>query len=406
LTLIECMSLIPIENIAATLALKPQKLVFLGEQTHLLRTVPRYQAFLSRRGLATQIVTCPVCLEDMGQITQVLKTIISENAECVIDVTGGRSPVMMAVGAVIAGLKPDQKVRVQKIDLRTGAVLDYFSNDRLMTNAAPSLSVEELISLHGGSIHPQSTQLPHCYTPQRIEPLWNMVCQDPRVWNKTIAALNELERRCESKTDIYLELDQIAGSISDFAEKETMVRALLERLHQCGVICDRSNFYALDYSYIDPFLHECAKKAGNMLEIKTLLEARALQQENSPYFCDCQMSVTIDWDGVVHSPAARMPDTRNEVDVIVTRGMIPLFISCKNGTIGEEELYKLGTVASRFGSPYARKMLIATDLEQKSPQANRAFIQRAKDMRVYLVPEAALLSREGWAQALQEAFEV
>ena len=117
------------------------------------------------------------------------------------------------------------------------------------------------------------------------------------------------------------------------------------------------------------------------------------------------MGVGIDWDGVVHDPVRRVAETRNEIDVVLMHGTTPLFISCKNGNIGEEELYKLNTVARRFGGPYAKKMLIATDLDRKSPTANRAFIQRAWDMDIFLVTDAAELSGEEWKQIFRQAMQ-
>ena len=83
--------------------------------------------------------------------------------------------------------------------------------------------------------------------------------------------------------------------------------------------------------------------------------------------------------------------------------MTPLFISCKNGDIGEEELYKLNTVAERFGSRFARKMLIATDLERKGPMSMKAYIQRAKDMGIYLVTDAGELTDRQWQQIFLDA---
>ena len=147
------------------------------------------------------------------------------------------------------------------------------------------------------------------------------------------------------------------------------------------------------------------QKAGNALEVKVLLEARALLKNGKPFFSDCQTGVNIDWDGIVYDPMDRMPETRNEIDVVLMSGLTPLFISCKNGNIGDEELYKLHTVAQRFGGPHARKMLIATDLDRKSHAANRSFSQRAWDMDIFLVTDAAELSKEEWRQVFLQAMQ-
>jgi hypothetical protein len=217
--------------------------------------------------------------------------------------------------------------------------------------------------------------------------------------------LGEFESRSDSKTQVFLPLQHLRHSISNFETKENIVRQLLGKLHQKGIIDDQSSHYALEYTYNSPMLRYCTLKAGNVLEVKTLLEGRAVTENDTPYFHDCQMSVSIDWDGVVHDPMDRTPETRNEIDVVLMHGTTPLFISCKNGNIGEEELYKLHTVADRFGGPYAKKMLIATDLDQKSPSANRAFIQRAWDMDIVLVTDAAELSREEWRQIFPKAMQ-
>lgn len=116
------------------------------------------------------------------------------------------------------------------------------------------------------------------------------------------------------------------------------------------------------------------------------------------------MSVSIDWDGVISSKDKHKPETRNEIDVVLMHGMTPLFISCKNGNIGEE-LYKLHTVAERFGGPYAKKMLIATDLDQTSSSTREALRRRAWDMDILLVTDAGSYSHKEWAECLLRAMD-
>ena len=73
---------------------------------------------------------------------------------------------------------------------------------------------------------------------------------------------------------------------------------------------------------------------------------------------DCMVGVHLDWDGVIYNHSLK--DTLNEIDVLSLRGVIPTFISCKNGKVTAEELYKLNTVAHRFGGQYSKKVLVAT----------------------------------------------
>lgn len=88
---------------------------------------------------------------------------------------------------------------------------------------------------------------------------------------------------------------------------------------------------------------------------------------------DCLTSVTIDWDGDddissnvkylydADDPSSTI-DTTNEIDVLANFGLVPYFISCKNGKFTSEELYKLNSVGEQFGKGYSVKIIVATIL--------------------------------------------
>ena len=93
-------------------------------------------------------------------------------------------------------------------------------------------------------------------------------------------------------------------------------------------------------------------------------------------------------------------DTANEVDVVLMRGIVPVFISCKNGEIKDDELYKFDAVATRFGGTYAKKVLIATYLNKK-PASMKDFRQRAKDMKIKFIDGVHTLSDEKFEQIIK-----
>ena len=399
MTLIECFTGSHIDNIAACLRLHPDEMVMVGDVEEMRIPVKRYRQLLKQRGQNTKIRLCDVSRKNLAQTREVLEKLIRKQSDCVIDLTGGDEPVIMAVGAVLAELDcKKQSIRVEKLDHTTGYVIDCINGNRRIPYQATYLTVQELIMLHGGKLLGKSYQPPVDATYRDLAGLWSIVCEDPKEWNRAIMLLNEFESRSDSKMQVFLPLEYLRSSISEFDQKETVVRDLLQKLKNYGVIDDQSSPQALEYTYRSTMLRHCTQKAGNVLEVKTLLEGRAVRENGAPLFCDCQMGVSIDWDGVEHDPAEKKPETRNEIDVVLMHDLTPLFVSCKNGHIGEEELYKLHTVAERFGGPYARKMLIATDLDRKSSAADRAFVQRAWDMDIFLVTEAAKLSPEEWKQ--------
>ena len=68
---------------------------------------------------------------------------------------------------------------------------------------------------------------------------------------------------------------------------------------------------------------------------------------------------------------------------MMMHGMVPVFVSCKNGGTDADELYKLQSVAARFGGKYAKKVLIATSLDD-SDKSNY-IRQRAENMEIRLI---------------------
>jgi hypothetical protein len=228
--------------------------------------------------------------------------------------------------------------------------------------------------------------------------------RNAKEWNQYLSALELFESRAHSKNQVFLYLPDIQDSIPEFEEKKQLVLELLKMFEEEGIIRNQSRGDILEYNYTNSLYRYCTMRVGNILEVKTLQETRAVQDKGRPYFGDCRMSVDIDWDGKWHKPEEKTPDTHNEIDVMVMHGMTPLFISCKNGNVAEE-LYKLNTVAERFGGPYARKMLIVADLERKGKAASRALELRARDMGIYLVTDAADLTAEEWPEIFKEAIK-
>ncbi len=407
MTLIECFHREPVENIIACLRLEPEEVIFLGDEEIMANSIARYREFLKDRKLSTRVLTENVALDNIPDIVRVLSGVLETRDNCVIDITGGEETVLLAVGSVYADLSEEKRnhVNIQKFPIASAAALDCDADGVVFPGKRVSLSVEELIFLHGGKTHPRTEQ-PHPHaTPAEIAHLWHLMRHDAKHWNKALTVLGEFESRSYLASPVFLPLAPLSGVISEFNEKLALLREFLGTLAEHGLIANSSTESTLHYSYKSPLIAYCMKKAGNILEVKTLLEARQLQVEGKTYFDDCLMSVTIDWDSPEEDSPKKLAETRNEVDLVAVKGMIPLFVSCKNGNIGDDELYKLHTVAQQFGSRNARKLLIATDLSAMPRASRNALEQRAKDMHITLVPNAAKLTSRQWRELFKAALD-
>ncbi len=407
MTLIECFSDMPVDNISACLNLEPEKLIFLGDKKEMKKTVHRYEALLQQRGMATTVELWEADTGEMGSLIPSLRKLLLKEEHCVIDLTGGDEPVIMAIGAALNGLDKWQRrqVSVQKYDPKLGRWKDCDGDGWVIPGQQVQFTVNEMIALHGGIVASHGfVPQPH-HKPADLQKLWNYICQDRKRWNEAISLLVNFESRADSRTQVFLYLPAIAESVRNFEEKLPKMRAVVAKLDELGVVQDESGENCLQYTYADPLMRHCTYKEGNLLEALTLMHAREMTEEGQPFFHDLLPGAFIDWDGIPHNEENDWtPEVENEVDMIAVRNGVPLFVSCKNGDVKEDELYKLSTVTQRFGGPYARKMLIATDIGKKDVGLE-AFRLRAKELGIYLVAHAAKMTAEQWQKAFREAME-
>lgn len=404
MTLVECFDNNPINNIVGCLRFRPERVIFIGTENNIKKPAKIFQKILDERGIFTEIIIQNVNLNNPTEITQVLSDIVKNEFFCTIDVNGGNARVLMAVGALWNSLSESQQKRVtiQGYNQFTEKDIDLDGDGRLINGERISLTASELIALHGGIIYPRIDQQYDAYTVDSLKPFFKIMAHPTIDWNKAISYLNEFESCSISDTEIYVNLESVSDQIYNFDNKLNTLYNLLLMLENNAIIRNRSFGSILRYDYLDTFGHYCTRKAGNVLELKTLFEARiAKTDDGENLFDDYCMGVNIDWDGIIHNSAEHLKETRNEIDVLTIRGVTPLFISCKNGEFDDNELYKLNTVAQRFGGKKARKALVANGNE-----ITDSLRRRAKDMSIYLIENAAGLTHEEWKKEFEEAMKM
>ncbi|MBQ8803378.1 MAG: DUF1887 family protein [Tyzzerella sp.] len=405
MTIIESFEKAPIENMISVLTSKARKVIFLGELSQMKNAVEVYEKFLKEKGIETEIVLRGIQKNNLPNILGTLTEIVETEEDCILDATGGEDLVLLAFGIIYERYKGKKALKMQRFNINTGRIIDCDCDDEVTFEGSFSLDVKELISLYGGIVVPEQPQPMMQNAMEEVDKLWELARTNSAGWNTSISFLKEFERKGRTQSSL-LEMDldfrKAKEMIKDYDAKYKVVTKLLEEFKKEGFVRDlRINRDLISYRYKNAFAKRCLTKAGDALEMKAYCEALHLAHNGKQYFNDCYVGVTIDWDGVIHPMEENWKDTTNEIDLMLMRGLIPIFISCKHGEIGEEELYKLNTVATRFGGKYARKMLIATKLEKKSVASMNSYMQRAKDMGIILVPNAGELTKKEWKERLK-----
>ena len=410
-TLIEFYDKSPLENIVSSLVIKPEKIIYLGSNCKQMeRQKERYLKLLAQKGIEAEIECHAINKNNLEHIQKILSEIAEENSDCAVDLTGGDELSLVAVGTV-AGLFQEKRISLHRINLQTRKVIEFFSSGHTIEYHEPTLSVEENIFLYGGVIvygdeKENRTQIWNWEDgfARDVFTLWDICRSNCGSWNAQTTKLENYS----TPDSLHVEITGIRDNEKpvDTYDRPRWIQPwsgwLFKKLAEDKLIFN----YAADedgfsFECKDEQIQKCLTKAGTVLELVTYITASDLvSNDGTPFFNDVMTGVSIDWDGIIHHEGDAESDTENEIDVIAMKGLIPLFISCKNGLVAEDELYKLNTVATRFGGEYARKVLIATYID-KRPGSLKAFRQRAKDMKIELIEDVHMLNDLEFAKQLK-----
>lgn len=411
MVIVEFLDREPLENVVSILANRPEKMILVGASSELEAYLPAVQRFAQRVSPETEIVTQPIVKTKLSKIVKVLSRIAQENPGCSFDLGGGDDLAMVAMGIVFERFRKEG-IQLHQYNLRTGKVYDCDGDKEFPSADIPPLSVEETIILHGGCVvkaeeKPGGT-MPWIWDEEfarDVEKMWAINAADCGKWNAQISTLSHMLEYVPAQED-PLQLSVPVPEFRRWLDRREFyldLKGIFPRLQRAGLISELVNegdVFSLRFK--NEQVKRALAKAGTILELKTAMVARGMQGENGPAFSDVQTGVFIDWDGVVHDSQEYLVDTENEIDVILMEGVLPVFISCKNGSVGEEELYKLHTVATRFGGKYVRKLLVATTFG-KGAKGMQYFRERADDMHIHIVEGVQNMDDASFAEALREA---
>ena len=87
---------------------------------------------------------------------------------------------------------------------------------------------------------------------------------------------------------------------------------------------------------------------------------------DSGLFDDVRTSAVVDWEGDKRTNAVS-----NELDVMATRGVTPVFISCKTCDVKTEALNELAILRDRFGGQIAKAAIVTAE-RGRTVMRNRA----------------------------------
>ncbi len=389
MTLIEFFDVEMQENILATLILKPERTVFFGKDKRKMeKFVSRISGILKDKNITTSFSVISVNTNDFGAVREMLSSLCDTYPECVFDMLGGEEIVLAAMGAVASerniplySIRPRNK-KIRRILLQGDTSQAVFS---------VSLSTSQSIRLFGGTV----TECSILKEENAIIRLWDICKKNCRGWNTATEQLSKYIPSLEEKPDfdgVTVHIPTHLPEENSFAPSYRInnMLSLLDEIQALKLAHVKNIGDQKTYTFSSPDILSFLEKSGNILEYYTLYAISRL-----PQITDAVSGAVIDWD---HPPDADdEDDVKNEIDVLATAGTIPVFISCKNGSVDSDELYKLNTVAERFGGKYAKKLLVMSYYDVPD-----SFIQRAHAMNICLIRNVHQMTLHEFSKKLED----
>lgn len=386
MTIIEFFDPNAIHNALSLLLLSPSRVILFGEDADKMYAFRiRLEKLISARKLTTRVQILAVPNKDFQTLINKLETLLLTYDDCVFDLTGGSAEVLVAMGA----LSQKHGVPMHLSDPKVGTLTPFSGAAAYPVLANIRLSIREHAALYGGKMTESFLPPRDAAFWEDVLRVWEVCKQDTARWNTAISALHamtspEFMGQNISKYEVQNRLS---------VQKADALFETLDALFHAGCFAAyRKNEKSIAFRFRSRAVLTAMKKEGSVLELYTYYAATVFP-ENTP-FADGAVGVMLDWD-TIPSPEQK-EDVKNEIDVFLMQGISPILISCKNGYVDADELYKLRIVAARFGDQYAKCKIVLT-----GHQPDLSFLGRAKELDIQVIQNAHTLSPASFAAHLK-----
>ena len=350
-TLIELYDERAIENVLAADMFRPQRIVYLCP-TEVAQSRKRQEQigdFFRHRGWNPELIFVETSLYKVDRIVRQLLAISEKYPDCAMDVTGGSDAELFAAGMFAAQANAcvftysRRKNRFYNI---SGA--EFAEN----LPCDISYSVKDFFLMAGGTLLPGRVDngILKEYLDD-IDPFFDCFLQYRRDWTNIITYMQRVSPAEYGQVPSM----QVQGNYTVKGERGGRISAkedALQAFQRIGFLRDLDivSGEKVSFRFRDVNIRAWLRDVGSVLELyvyKACLDANI--------FNDIISSAVVRWDEVLGHGSVI-----NEIDVMATRGVVPLFISCKVSDIKTEALNELAILRDRFGGKGAKAAIVST----------------------------------------------
>ena len=367
----------PVENVLSACIFEPQILVYICDVSdNTLRKETAVYRLLKSRHLKTKPRFYYIDTASLPAIRRTLAAIVRDYPGCVFDFTGGKDLVLLAAGIFCK----ENNVPGYYIDVAGKRFCPVFGCEEMQSAfALPRFLAQDVFALAGatmrGNGHFDISAITADFE-QDIFATWDIIIKNPDAWGALVGYFQAVTHHMEDG-ELFVEAKQIIHVNERMTARCNL--PILHRLAQCGLLTNVvANGKYVSFRYKNGLIKRCLSNHGIWLELYGFLSAK-----RCACFSDVHTSVLVDWSNQESDAAT----TRNEIDILLVKGITPVFISCKMGLPTALALSEIKIISQKFGGMYTKTVLLtAASLKGQ----NAALCQRAKDLDITIIDKSDL----------------
>ena len=373
-TLIELYDDSPLLNVIGTEMFRPERTVFIcppevGQNQPLQKKLREYFA---HRGVQATLEFVPASLLDASQVEKRLRETVARYPDCAVDIAGGTDAALFASGALCACSDVPAFTYSRKQNTFYSIHNAPFADHR---PCSVKLNVEDCFLMAGGYMRTGrmgDEVAMEAYLPL-IDKLFAVYMRYRRDWPKIVTYMQRISQNAPG-TEPPMHVKGPFTVKGEHGKKVSAHAAALRDLQQAELIRNvKTEDGQVEFTFRDAVIRKWLRDVGSALEMYTYKACL-----DSGLFDDVRVSAVVDWN----SGTARENSVTNELDVVATRGVKPVFISCKTGTVQTEALNELAILRDRFGSKVARAAIVTCERGGKSASSTR---HRAQELGIDVI---------------------
>ena len=357
-TLIELYDERPLENVLSTEVFQPERTVFIcpPEVASDQPLQNKLREYFRHRGIRHECIFMSASLVDAQAVERRLREVTERYPDCALDIAGGTDAALFAGGLLCA----QREVPVFTYSRKRNTFFNIRGADfaeNLPCNV--QLTVEDCFLMAGGSM--RSGRVDNAILSRYmdiIDPMFGLYLRFRRDWPKVVTYI---QRVSQKEADL-----RARGGMTAKGEHGSRVNApvqALEQMEKLKLIHDlRIDEDTVDFEFADGQIRAWLRDVGSALELYVYKACLDLG-----VFHDVRTSAVVDWQG--NKPS--QDSVTNELDVMATSGVLPVFISCKTCDVKTEALNELAILRDRFGGQGARAAIVTAE-RGRSPMRHRA----------------------------------